>query len=172
MPQVSKESVSAFEAHDHTHCAGHAMSRAEGVIAAQKLRLTPVRRRVLEILLEEHRAMGAYEVLERLAEEGFGKQPPVAYRALDFLVDCGLVHRIRRLNAFIACLHAGEDHAPVFLICETCDAVAEAPGAAVRAELDKSALGVGFRVDRASIEAVGLCPRCAQKPEKETTKDV
>ena len=59
---------------------------------------------VLEILLESHRAMGAYEVLERLAAEGFGKQPPVAYRALDFLVEHGLALRVRRLNAYAACL--------------------------------------------------------------------
>ncbi|MER5171302.1 Fur family transcriptional regulator [Thioclava sp. GXIMD2076] len=163
MPHPHNETANAFEAHDHHHCAGHAMSRAEALVSEQKLRLTPVRRRVLEILLEEHRAMGAYEVLERLADEGYGKQPPVAYRALDFLCDSGLVHRIRRLNAFIACLHAGEEHAPVFLICESCDAVAEAPGMAVRAELDRAAAGIGFKVERASLEAVGLCPRCAQK---------
>ena len=96
------------------------------------VRLTPVRRRVLEILLEEHRALGAYDVLQRLAAEGFGNQPPVAYRALDFLVEQGLAHRIRRLNAFTACMHPGEAHAPAFLICRACDAVAEAarrPGA-------------------------------------------
>ncbi|MDM7256178.1 MAG: transcriptional repressor, partial [Paracoccus sp. (in: a-proteobacteria)] len=74
-------------------------------LEGQGLRLTAVRRRVLEILLENHKAMGAYEILDRLAAEGFGKQPPVAYRALDFLVEHGLVHRVQRLNAFAACLH-------------------------------------------------------------------
>jgi hypothetical protein len=63
---------------------------------ARGVRLTPVRRRVLEILLEEHKAMGAYDVLTRLAAEGFGNQPPVAYRALEFLEDQGFAHRIRR----------------------------------------------------------------------------
>lgn len=92
-------------------------------------RLTPVRRRALEILLEAHRALGAYEVLERLRADGFGGQPPVAYRALEFLAAMGLVHRIRRLNAFAACMRPGEAHQALFLICRRCEALAEAPGA-------------------------------------------
>lgn len=136
------------------------MAQAEALAKAQGLRLTPVRRRTLEILLEAHRAMGAYDVLDRLADSGFGRQPPVAYRALEFLVDHGLAHRIQRLNAFTACMHPGQAHSPVFLICRTCDAVAEAPGAEVRAALEAGAGALGFAVERASIEAVGLCPVC------------
>ena len=119
-----------------------------------------MRRRVLEILLEEHRALGAYDVLQRLAAEGFGNQPPVAYRALEFLVDQGLAHRIARLNAFAACMHPGEAHAPAFLICRACDTVAEAAAAPVRAALDAAAADLGFVVERANIEALGLCPAC------------
>jgi Fur family zinc uptake transcriptional regulator len=152
----------AFAAHDHTDCATGVLQRAEAAAAAQGLRLTPVRRRALQILLEAHRAMGAYDVLERLAAEGFGRQPPVAYRALDFLVEHGLAHRIRWLNAFMACMHPGEAHAPVFLICRACDLVAEAPGAAVRSALDAAAGGVGFGVERATVEALGLCPACRE----------
>ena len=151
----------AFDAHDHAQCAGGVMAQAEELARAAGLKLTPVRRRTLEILLESHRAMGAYEVLERLGAEGFGKQPPVVYRALEFLVENGLAHRIRRLNAFAACLHPGEAHQPVFLICRSCDAVAEAPGASVRAAIDAAGAATGFAVERASLEAVGLCPACA-----------
>lgn len=158
----SADPARAFAPHDHASCAREAMAQAEAICAAAGARLTPVRRRVLEILLEEHRAMGAYDVLERLAEEGFGKQPPVAYRALDFLVEQGLAHRIRRLNAFAACTHPGAAHAPVFLICAACDAVAEAPGGDVRGALEEAAGGLGFTVERASIEAVGLCPTCRE----------
>ncbi len=104
--------------------------------------------------------MGAYDVLQRLAAEGFGNQPPVAYRALDFLVEQGLAHRIQRLNAFTACMHAGEAHAPAFLICRVCDTVAEAPVTPIRAALDETAAALGFTVERASIEAIGLCPNC------------
>lgn len=133
-------------------------------MAAAGVRLTPVRRRVLEILLEAHRALGAYEVLQRLAAEGFGNQPPVAYRALEFLVENGLAHRIRRLNAFMACRHPGEDHSPAFLICRVCDAVAEAPAAPVRAALDRAAAGMGFTIERSNVEALGLCPTCQGEP--------
>ena len=80
----------AFAAHDHAHCATDALTRAEAITAEAGLRMTPVRRRVLEILLEEHKALGAYDVLARLAAEGFGNQPPVAYRALEFLVEQAL----------------------------------------------------------------------------------
>ncbi len=149
----------AFEAHDHRTCAGDVLTRAEAISGA---RLTPVRRRTLEILLESHRAMGAYEVLEKLADAGFGNQPPVAYRALDYLVDQGLAHRIRRLNAFAACMHPGEVHSPAFLICKSCAAVAEAPAAAIHAALGKAAADIGFTVERANVEALGLCPTCAE----------
>ncbi|WP_374369761.1 Fur family transcriptional regulator [Tabrizicola sp.] len=150
----------AFAAHDHAHCAHDALERAETLTRASGARLTPVRRRVLEILLEEHKALGAYDVLSRLATEGFGNQPPVAYRALEFLVDQGLAHRIQRLNAFTACVHPGQDHAPAFLICRTCHMVAEAEASAARASLEDEAARAGFQVERSTIEALGLCPNC------------
>ena len=150
----------AFAVHDHAHCASDALARAEALVAEKGLRLTPVRRRVLEILLEAHRALGAYDVLTRLAAEGFGNQPPVAYRALDFLEDHGLAHRIRRLNAFTACMHPGEAHAPAFLICRGCNAVAEAPAAPVQRALEAAAADSGFVIERSNIEALGLCPAC------------
>jgi Fur family zinc uptake transcriptional regulator len=150
----------AFHAHDHGACAAAVLARAEAQVMAAGARMTPVRRRVLEILLEEHRALGAYDVLNRLAAEGFGNQPPVAYRALDFLVERGLAHRVQRLNAFTACMHPGEAHVAAFLICRACNAVAEAPAAPAVAALDLAAAGLGFTVERATIEAMGLCPRC------------
>ncbi len=151
----------AFHSHDHAGCSAEALAGAEALAAAKGLRLTPVRRRVLEILLEAHRAMGAYDVLQRLAAEGFGNQPPVVYRALEFLVDQGLAHRIQRLNAFTACMDPGHDHAPAFLICRDCSAVAEAPAASVREALEMAAAAVGFTVERSTVEALGLCPACA-----------
>lgn len=152
----------AFASHDHAHCTADALARAEVVTSAAGARLTPVRRRVLEILLEEHRALGAYDVLGRLATEGFGNQPPVAYRALEFLVEQGLAHRIQRLNAFTACTHPGEAHAPAFLICRNCSAVAEAVAGPVRTALDEAAGAVGFTIERSTIEALGLCPACRE----------
>lgn len=149
-----------FARHDHAHCAADALARAEAITLAAGVRLTPVRRRVLEILLEEHKALGAYDVLARLATEGFGNQPPVAYRALEFLVEHGLAHRIQRLNAFTACSHIGEAHAPAFLICRSCATVAEAEAALARAALEQAAAPLNFVIERTTIEALGLCPAC------------
>ncbi|MDP3262601.1 MAG: Fur family transcriptional regulator [Tabrizicola sp.] len=160
MPTPEPNADLAFAHHDHTHCATGALTRAEAICAEAGARMTPVRRRVLEILLEEHRALGAYDVLNRLAAEGFGNQPPVVYRALDFLVDQGLAHRIQRLNAFTACMHPGEAHQPVFLICRTCSTVAEAEAAPVRKALDVAAKGLGFAIEGSTVEAIGLCPAC------------
>jgi len=124
------------------------------------LRLTPVRRAALEILLCEQRALGAYDVLEKLAEKGFGNQPPVAYRALDFLVENGLAHRIRRLNAFTACVCPDTQHRPVFMICNDCEAVAEAAPDAVVSALEHLTADVGFKPERMNIEVTGTCPSC------------
>ncbi|GGE36267.1 Fur family transcriptional regulator [Primorskyibacter flagellatus] len=147
-----------FLPHDHAHCVSDAMAAAESLCAESGARLTPVRRRVLEILLEGHRPMGAYDVLSRLDAEGLGSKPPVAYRALGFLVDQGLAHRIERLNAFIACPHpSGQDHVAAFLICRDCGTVAEVPSA-------PPPLPAGFQVEQTTIEAVGLCTACADGP--------
>ncbi|MFP4238150.1 transcriptional repressor [Rhodosalinus sp.] len=154
-----------FDAHDHSRCVETAMAAAEAHCAADGLRFTPVRRSALEILLREHRAMGAYDLLERLHAAGFGAQPPVAYRALDFLLAHGFVHKIERLNAFIACAHPGASHSPAFLICRECDAVAEAQSAPARGTLGEAARATGFTIERTVVEALGLCPACADKAQ-------
>jgi Fur family zinc uptake transcriptional regulator len=153
-----------FDAHDHGHCVQSALAAAEAHCEAEGLRFTPVRRAALEILLGEHRAMGAYELLDRLHHAGFGAQPPVAYRALDFLVANGFVHKIERLNAFIACAHPGAAHSPAFLICRRCEAVAEAQSAPARGSLGEAARATGFTIERTVVEALGLCPACAETP--------
>jgi Fur family zinc uptake transcriptional regulator len=155
------ESSPAFHAHNHDSCTHDVLEHAENMVRREGLRLTPVRRRTLEILVSEHRAMGAYEVLDRLVADGFGNQPPVAYRALEFLVEHGLAHRINRLNAFAACMHPGEAHSPLFLICQSCEAVAEAPADAVRTAVEDAARGHDFAVERVNIEVLGTCPTCA-----------
>lgn len=151
-----------FEEHDHGDCIAGCLGAAETVCVEKGLQLTPVRRRVLEILLEKHRAMGAYEVLDHLRAEGLGSQPPVAYRALDFLVSNGFVHRIERLNAFIACNAPTEDHAPTFLICRGCSSVAETPAWRAGRVVRNVASEMGFEVEKVAIEAEGLCPACQE----------
>lgn len=146
-----------FTAHDHSSCVQDALVAAQDACRARKVQFTPLRRRVLEILLENHAAMGAYDVLARLDAEGLGSKPPIAYRALTFLVEQGFVHRIERLNAFVACAHPGAVHDPAFMICRSCGKVAEAEADAA---LDRSAAQTGFRVEQTVIEAEGLCPAC------------
>lgn len=154
-----------FAHHDHATCVSDTLAAAEARCATEGLRFTPVRRKVLEILLQEHRALGAYAILDRLREEGFGSQPPVAYRALDFLVVNGLAHKIERLNAFIACAHPSHSHAPAFMICRLCDAVAETQSSPARGALGDAARATGFRIERTVVEAEGVCPACVDKAD-------
>ncbi|MDW3223182.1 MAG: Fur family transcriptional regulator [Paracoccaceae bacterium] len=152
-----------FAHHDHGACVSDTLAAAEARCASDGLRFTPVRRKVLEILLQGHRALGAYTILDRLREDGFGSQPPVAYRALDFLVANGLAHKIERLNAFIACVHPSHAHTPAFMICRLCDAVAETHSSPARGALGDAARATGFRIERTVVEAEGVCPACVDK---------
>lgn len=153
----------AFRPHDHAACRAEALARAEKLCAAKGLRLTDLRRRVLEVLLGDHRAMGAYDILDVLAADGMRAQPPTVYRALEFLTDAGLAHRVHMLNAFVACDHAGDDHQPAFLVCSDCHGVSEThlDSAASALGLDGPGVG-GFRADSAVVEVPGQCPACRQ----------
>lgn len=151
-----------FAEHDHSHCASEALSHADKLAKEKGLRLTPVRRATLEILLADHRALGAYEVLEQLKDKGFGNQPPVAYRALDFLVENGLAHRVQRLNAFAACTQPDVQHRPVFLICKSCEQVAEAEANNVQDALNEAAAATDFEIERVNVEVLGTCATCRE----------
>lgn len=149
-----------FEQHDHSTCISQAVNRADVACREAGLQFTPVRRRVLEILLADHRALGAYDILDILRNEGLGSQPPVAYRALDFLVQHGFAHKIEKLNAFVACGHAGEEHSPAFLICRNCGAVAETEALTKNGAIGRTAKAAGFQIERTVVEVEGLCPEC------------
>lgn len=157
---ASPPDLLGFSKHNHRQCVARALAEAERHCQEHRLRFTDVRRRALGILLESHTAVGAYELLSRLKVEGLGSKPPVAYRALAFLVDNGFVHRIEKLNAYIACSHPGADHDPAFLICNHCGAVAEAPVTASDGKLARTARQSGFHISRTIMEAEGQCPRC------------
>lgn len=157
----------SFDPHDHAACRADALDRAEAGCAARRLQLTPVRRRVLELLLAAPRAQGAYDLLENLRQERLGSQPPVVYRALDFLVRNGFAHRLEKLNAYVACARSGpEPHDAAFLICDECGRVAETCGEAP-ARLGQAAHAAGFDIERVVVEALGRCPACrmADRPE-------
>lgn len=157
--------VVGFQKHNHKQCVSSAIQAAEKHCDARGVRLTPVRRRALEVLLEQHRAMGAYDVLERLQEDGFGSKPPIAYRALSFLVEQGLVHRVEKLNAFVACVHPERDHVPAILICSDCQTVAEAIEIHQEVGLNQMQTETGFAVTSIAIEVEGTCPTCIGKTQ-------
>ena len=137
------------------------MAMAESICSERGQRLTQIRRQVLAALLASHKPLGAYEIIDRLTPRGLRPAPITAYRALEFLRENGLVHRIESRNAFIACVH---NHAVgalvVFLICEQCGAVGEAPSAAVAATLVGAAKSAGFVPKTPVIEITGTCSHC------------
>ena len=147
--------------HDHDQCSTDAMAVAEALCAERGQRLTPIRRKVLGALLASHKPLGAYEIIDQLAPRGPRPAPITAYRALEFLRQNGLVHRIESRNAFIACVH---NHAAgalvVFLICERCGAVGEASSADVTATLTSAARAVGFTPKSPVLELTGVCTHC------------
>jgi Fur family transcriptional regulator, zinc uptake regulator len=147
--------------HDHERCAAEAIGHAEALCAERGQRLTPMRRRVLEVLATSHRPLGAYDVIEQLGGGGPRPAPITVYRALDFLMENGLVHRIASRNAFLACVHNHAFGAAVaFLICERCGAVGEAPARAVGDTIAAAARGAGFAPKMSVIEITGLCSHC------------
>ncbi len=148
------------EPHDHDACVDDAMARAEALCGEHGARLTPMRRRVLELVWTGHRPRGAYEILEDLATDGKRPAPLTVYRALDFLVEQGLVHRLESLNAFIGCPHPGAGHASQFLVCERCGTATEVNDPEVSAAIARSAEALGFQVGRPIVEVSGLCPGC------------
>jgi Fur family zinc uptake transcriptional regulator len=147
--------------HDHERCTADALTHAETLCAQRAQRLTPIRRQVLEVLLESHKPLGAYEIMDRAALNGGRPAPITIYRALDFLRDNGLVHRIESRNAFVACVH---NHAAgalvVFLICERCGAVGEASSPEVATTLAAAARAAGFTPKSPVLEISGVCTHC------------
>ncbi len=148
--------------HDHGGCVASALAAAERLCAERGVRLTPLRRRVLELVWLGHRPVGAYAILERLAGER-PVAPPTVYRALEFLAAQGLIHRIERLNAFIGCVDPVTPHAGQFLICGDCGTAAELADRRIDAAIAASAAELGFEVRARTVEVVGLCPDCGRE---------
>lgn len=148
--------------HDHAACISDALTRAETLCAQQGLRLTAIRRRVLELIWDNHRPAKAYDLLHRIGQERGGAAPPTVYRALDFLLEAGLIHKIESLNAFIGCDDGHGASHPKFLICRTCERVAEIPSPDVDTALAREARRAGFVIDHETIEIGGICQACTR----------
>ena len=154
-------SASAYHPHDHQGCINTALQQATKLCTEQGVRLTPIRKRVLELVWQSHKPMGAYDLLPALAADGFNSAPPTVYRALDFLLDLGLVHRLASLNAFIGCTHPGHEHDSCFLLCQTCGKAQEIDAQPWFTALSDAAKSQGFEVDKQLTEVLGTCPQCA-----------
>ncbi len=144
----------AFSEHDHKYCRASILRQVEDICQKQGLRLTDMRKRVLEMLLKNHTALGAYDLLAQLGREGEAVQPPTVYRALAFLTENGFAHKVERLNAYVACHFPDKVHNPGFLICRCCKAVGET--CVVKSPLADQ----GFDIENEIMEAEGVCENC------------
>lgn len=160
MAGISRASAHAHNSHHHDHsaCEGHG-SHLHGV------RLTPGRRVILDMLCAAGKPLGAYDMIDLLAQGGKKRAAPITvYRALDFLVEHGLVHRLASRNAFLACSHRhGAGEPLVFLICDDCGQVDEQTSSSLTADLDAMALTASFTRRSQVIELAGQCNACRSK---------
>lgn len=136
------------------------LAAAEQLCARRGVRLTALRRRVLEIILGSDRPLGAYAILDALRDDGRSGAPPTVYRALDFLLEQGLVHRLASLNVFIGCRRPALHHCGQFLICRDCGQVWELNSEAIETTIQAAAADRHFQVEAQTVEILGCCPDC------------
>ncbi|MDK9722725.1 MAG: transcriptional repressor [Rhodospirillales bacterium] len=164
MPKTSSAALNFPKpSHDHASCVAKALGAAEIACARQGALFTPLRRQVLEIVWGSHNPIGAYEILDALAEGGRRPAPPTVYRALDFLQAHGLVHRIESKNAYIGCSqrHEGGESGQ-FLICRACGQTVEACDPDLAKAISQLAAASGFALESQTVELTGLCPSCSK----------
>lgn len=153
----------AFHHHDHHRCVADALSQAESLCAERGVRLTPLRARVLELVWGSHQPLGAYQILDSLTEEGHKPAPPTVYRALEFLLEQGLIHRIASQNAFMGCSDPSATHVGYFLLCKTCGNAEEIINTSVLSEAINQVAGTkGFHIESQTVELAGQCQHCHQ----------
>lgn len=152
--------------HNHDRCTSDAMLRAEKLCAAKRVRFTDIRRQVLTAIWESHAPIGAYDILAQLNTGGGRNAPMAVYRALDFLLEHGLIHRVASLNAFVGCAHPGEAHGNQLLICRVCGSVGEIKIKAINAAVARAA--PGFAIENEIVEISGVCPHC--RPRAKATR--
>lgn len=138
------------------------LTEAERLCRQRGVRFTALRRRVLEIICCRRSPQGAYDILDVLRQDGRRGAPPTVYRALDFLIAQGLIHRLASLNAFIRCHSPGEQHVGQFLICESCGDVSELNSATLADNVRDEADRRSFSVQSQIVEILGRCGACAK----------
>jgi len=158
--------------HNHSHCISDALSSARQLCDSRGVRLTSLREQVLELVWQSHKPLGAYTLMDMLSQASIRRvAPPTVYRALDFLLAEGLIHRINSLNAYIGCPAPGAKHHSHFLICQGCNVAVELDNEQLNQSLFAAASGAGFSVISHSLEINGLCPQCQQTSAPDHTKD-
>jgi len=148
------------ELHDHRACVTDALEAASRVCRERGAQLTTLRRRVLELIWASHRSVKAYDLMDQLGVDGRPAKPPTVYRALDFLIEQGLVHKVESLNAYVGCPHPVAAHEGQFLICVACGRVDEMTDPAVRAAIRSGAEAAGYLPEGQTIEVRGRCAGC------------
>lgn len=160
----------AYEAHDHQHCIDTALSTARQLCIKKGLKLTSMREQVFSSILQSHQPQGAYTILATLNQASDPQNTLAAqtiYRALNFLVELQLIHRIASLNAYIACCRPARRHQPQFLICQNCQTVQELDQPAINNAILSRATNFNFTVLNCGVEVFGLCVNC-QPPSTQT----
>ena len=160
MPRTDPKNTFPAPEHDHAACIADALDAAEKRCREDGLRFTPLRRQVLEIVWNRHAPTGAYDILEELRDGTRTAAPPTVYRALEFLVEHGFVHKIESLNAFIGCGRTGDRHTGQFLICDRCRQVGELDDPDIAALIEAKAARLGFEVGQPTVEIRGVCRDC------------
>ncbi len=151
----------AHRDHNHERCQTAALTLARGLCRERRARLTPSRETVLRLIWNSHCPIGAYALIEQLeAEAGHRVLPPTVYRALDFLLTQGLIHRIPSRNAFIGCPFPEVPHQNLFLLCKRCGSVAECCAGSLDQAIAKTAARTGFAISHHLLEIEGLCHQC------------
>jgi len=136
------------------------LDSAAQACAAEGGQMTPLRRHVLGLILDADAPLTAYQLLDRLKETRKGAAPPTIYRALEFLLEHRLIHKVERLNAFIPCAESGHKHAAQFLICRQCGTVTEIEDRAAASALEHAAEREGFHTRSTVVEIEGTCAAC------------
>ncbi|MFA6162453.1 MAG: transcriptional repressor [Methylobacter sp.] len=147
--------------HDHKKCVSDALGTAEQLCVVRGVQLTPIRHQVLELIWDSHKAVKAYELLDRIKPLQNAAKPATIYRALDFLIEQGLIHRVESLNAFVGCSCSGHQHEQLLLICNNCQEVEERSAPEVMQALSLEITQADFIVHSKAIEIHGICAKCA-----------
>ncbi|EPV0940938.1 zinc uptake transcriptional repressor Zur [Pseudomonas aeruginosa] len=164
MYKIAPKTPLACQPHDHSQCVSTALAEADALCARQGVRLTELRRRVLELVWQSHKPLGP-TISSRCSAKPTAAAPPTVYRALDFLQENGLVHRIASLNAFVGCNNPEHSHQGQFLICRTCHTAIELEQPDISRAIVAGANSVGFAVESQTVEVVGLCGTCRDQKD-------